>query len=152
MKTRILATAFLVTMFAATATAQTNTTSMNLDSYNLSEYEDTVNQHTDELPDWIKDLVGDEDVNVYINEGQNDSFNLSIKMDGLKVQNMTDSALDNPKIEVWTSTDVIQNITESEEPVGDMQEAINNGEIRYEANDTWTKVKLFFADLFMGLL
>jgi len=152
MKTRILATAFLVTMFAATATAQTNTTSMNLDSYNLSEYEDTVNQHTDELPDWIKDLVGDEDVNVYINEGQNDSFNLSIKMDGLKVQNMTDSALDNPKIEVWTSTDVIQNITESEDPVGDMQEAINNGEIRYEANDTWTKVKLFFADLFMGLL
>jgi len=152
MKTRILATAFLVTMFAATATAQTNTTSMDLDSYNLSEYEDTVNQHTDELPDWIKDLVGDEDVNVYINEGQNDSFNLSIKMDGLKVQNMTDSALDNPKIEVWTSTDVIQNITESEEPVGDMQEAINNGEIRYEANDTWTKVKLFFADLFMGLL
>lgn len=152
MKTRILATAFLVGMFAATATAQTNTTSMNLDSYNLSEYEDTVNQHTDELPDWIKDLVGDEDVNVYINEGQNDSFNLSIKMDGLKVQNMTDSALDNPKIEVWTSTDVIQNITESEDPVGDMQEAINNGEIRYEANDTWTKVKLFFADLFMGLL
>lgn len=152
MKTRILATAFLVTMFAATATAQTNTTSMDLDSYNLSEYEDTVNQHTDELPDWIKDLVGDEDVNVYINEGQNDSFNLSIKMDGLKVQNMTDSALDNPKIEVWTSTDVIQNITESEDPVGDMQEAINNGEIRYEANDTWTKVKLFFADLFMGLL
>lgn len=152
MKTRILATAFLVAMFAATATAQTNTTSMNLDSYNLSEYEDTVNQHTDELPDWIKDLVGDEDVNVYINEGQNDSFNLSIKMDGLKVQNMTDSALDNPKIEVWTSTDVIQNITESEDPVGDMQEAINNGEIRYEANDTWTKVKLFFADLFMGLL
>lgn len=152
MKTRILATAFLVAMFAATATAQTNTTSMNLDSYNLSEYEDTVNQHTDELPDWIKDLVGDEDVNVYINEGQNDSFNLSIKMDGLKVQNMTDSALDNPKIEVWTSTDVIQNITESEDPVGDMQEAINKGEIRYEANDTWTKVKLFFADLFMGLL
>lgn len=152
MKTRILATAFLVAMFAATATAQTNTTSMDLDSYNLSEYEDTVNQHTDELPDWIKDLVGDEDINLYINEGQNDSFNLSIKMDGLKVQNMTDSALDNPKIEVWTSTDVIQNITESEDPVGDMQEAINNGEIRYEANDTWTKVKLFFADLFMGLL
>ena len=73
-------------------------------------------------------------------------------MDGLKVQNMTDTALDNPDIEVWTSTEVIQNITESEDPVGDMQEAINNDEIRYEANDTWTKIKLFFTDFFIGLL
>lgn len=152
MKTRILFAAFLVAVFAAAGTAQSNTTSMDFDSYNISEYEDTANQHTDELPQWIKDLVGDENINVYINQGQNDSFNLSIQMDGLKVQNMTDTALENPDIEVWTSTEVIQNITESEDPVGDMQEAINNDEINYEANDTWTKIKLFFADLFIGLL
>lgn len=152
MKTRILFAAFLVAAFAATGAAQTNTTTMDFDSYNLSEYEDTANQHTDELPGWIKDLVGGENINIYINEGQDDAFNLSIKMDGLKVQNMTDTALDNPDIEVWTSTEVIQNITESEDPVGDMQEAINNDEIRYEANDTWTKIKLFFTDFFIGLL
>ncbi|QKQ98262.1 hypothetical protein GKQ38_01870 [Candidatus Nanohaloarchaea archaeon] len=147
-----LAGLLLAALMTGTASAQSNSTDLNLQKYNLSEYESTINKHTDELPGWIKDLVGDQDLNIYIDQGQNDSYTVSIKMNGLKVQNISDSALENPDIEVWTSSEVIQKIIESKNPVEDMKQAINNGEIEYQANDAWTKIKLFFADLLMGLL
>lgn len=152
MKTKILLAGFLIAIFAAAGTAQTNTTDLELQKYNLSEYESTVNQHTDELPGWIKDMVGGEDINIYIDEGQEDAYNISIRMEGLKVQNITDSSLDNPDLEVWTSTDVIEKIIEAEDPVQEMKDAINNEEIEYQANGAWNKVKIFFANMFFKFI
>ncbi|MFB6193285.1 MAG: hypothetical protein ABEK00_03460 [Candidatus Nanohaloarchaea archaeon] len=119
---------------------------------NLTKYENTINNYTSELPGWIQNLIGDQDINIYVNQGQNNSFNISVKMDGLKVEQINDSALESPDIEVWTSTDVVEKVVESENPVSEMKKAINNDKIRYQANNTWTKVKIFFADLFMKLL
>lgn len=146
MKRKAVITAISLALFMAPAAA------FELNEGNLSEYKETANQHTDELPDFVKDLVGDQDINVYIDRNQSESHNISLQMNNTKVEEIQNQSLQQPDLEVWTSNDVMENISESEQPVQQMQTAIDNEEIRYEANDTWTKVKIFFAETFMNLL
>lgn len=150
MKKKVLLAALVVGLTGVTAAQSFS--QEQVQQANLTKYENTINNYTSELPGWIQNLIGDQDINIYVNQGQNNSFNISVKMDGLKVEQINDSALESPDLEVWTSTDVVEKVVESENPVSEMKKAINNDKIRYQANNTWTKVKIFFADLFMKLL
>ena len=147
-KTLILATSILLLLMPVTS--QT----IELKEANLTEYEDRANQHTEELPSFVKDLVGDQDINVYIDHhtSESEDYNLSVEMNGTTVEEIESSSLEEPDIEVWTSSKIISNITESEKPVDQMQSAIDSGDIEYQANDTWTSIKLFFAETVMGFL
>ncbi|WEL23449.1 hypothetical protein [Candidatus Nanohalovita haloferacivicina] len=153
MKSKLVFAALMTVFMIGAVSAQSNTTQdFNVEEYNLSEYEDTINTYSDELPGWIKDLIGDQNINIYIDEGSDDATNISIKMNGMKVDEIDDSALENPDIEVWTSTDVIEKVVESDKPVDEMRTAIDEGEIDYQANGTWNKVKVFFAEMLFKYL
>lgn len=153
MKSKLVLAALITVFMIGAVSAQSNTSQdFNVEEYNLSEYEDTINTYSDELPGWIKDLIGDQDINIYIDEGSEDATNISIKMNGMKVDEIDDSALENPDIEVWTSTDVIEKVVDSDQPVDEMRTAIDEGEIDYQANGAWNKVKVFFAEMLFKYL
>jgi len=116
----------------------------------LDEYKDIANQNSDRLPDFVKNLAGNQDINVYIDRQDAESYNLSIQTNSTMIENVEDSSLDQPDIEIWTSTRVIENVSESDQPVERIKTAINEEDIEYQANDTWTKIKLFFAETFMN--
>jgi hypothetical protein len=116
----------------------------------LDEYKDIANQNSDRLPDFVKNLAGNQDINVYIDRQDAESYNLSIQTNSTMIENVEDSSLDQPDIETWTSTRVIENVSESDQPVERIKTAINEEDIEYQANDTWTKIKLFFAETFMN--
>jgi len=109
----------------------------------LDEYKDIANQNSDRLPDFVKNLAGNQDINVYIDRQDAESYNLSIQTNSTMIENVEDSSLDQPDIEIWTSTRVIENVSESDQPVERIKTAINEEDIEYQANDTWTKIKLF---------
>jgi len=148
MKQRAVITAISLALFMAPAATAAD---FDLDQESLNDYKDTANQHSDQLPDFVKDLVDDQDINVYIDRNQSESYNLSLQMNGTRVETIDNQSLEQPDIEVWTSTDIIENISESEQPVEQIRTAIDEDEIEYQANDTWTKIKLFFAETFMSM-
>lgn len=146
MKQRLVITAISLALFLAPAATAAE---FDVDQENLDDYREMANNHSDELPDFVKDLVGDQDINVYIDSNLSESYNLSLQMNGTEIENIDNQSLEQPDLEVWTSADIIQNISESDQPVEQMRTAINEDEIEYQANDTWTKIKLFFAETFM---
>lgn len=148
MKSKVLVTAISALLLAAPAVAA----EFNPGSSDLSDYKQKANQHIDDLPGFVKDLVGDQDINVYVDRNQSENYNFSIQMNETRVEQIGNSSLENPDLEAWTSSRVIENITESEKPVQNMKSAVDTGEIRYQANDVWTKVKIFFAETFMNLV
>lgn len=147
-KTKILPVLFLTLALVSPATAQ----EFQVEDYNVSEYTDEINSHSDQLPGFVKDIVGGEDINIYIDREDKEQYNLSISMDGMDVKNLSTTQMAEPTLEVWTSEDIIQKIVEADEPVTEMKDAINNGDIEYDAKKNWTKVKLFFANIFMKIL
>ncbi len=146
MKQRLVITAISLALLMAPAVTAAD---FNLDQENLDDYRETANNHSEELPKFVKDLVGDQDINIYIDRNLSETYNLSLQMNGTEIENIDNQSLEKPDLEVWTSTDIIQNISESEQPVEEIKTAINEDKIEYQANDTWTKIKLFFAETFM---
>lgn len=133
-----------LTLTVSAAEFQTNTE-------NLDNYKELANSNSDALPDFVKDLIGDQDINIYLDANESESYNLSLQMNGTRVDVIDNSSLDKPDIEVWTSTDIVENITESDQPVDSIRTAIEENEIEYQSNDTWTQIKIFFAEAFMSL-
>ena len=149
MKRKAIITAISLTLLI-TPMATAAEIQINQDS--LSEYKEIANQNSDQLPNFVKDLIGDQDINIYIDRNQSESYNISLQMNGTKIEGIDNQSLEKPDLEVWTSTKVISNISESDQPVERMRNAIDEEEIKYQANDTWTKIKIFFAETFMNLV
>lgn len=147
MKRNLVITAISLALFMAPAATAAE---LDLDQQSLNDYKDMANNHTDELPEFVKGLVEDQDINVYIDRNKSETYNLSLQMNGTQIETVDNQSLEQPDIEVWTSTEIIENISESDQPVQDIKSAINEDEIEYQANDTWTKIKLFFAEAFMN--
>lgn len=148
MERRAIITAISLALFMAPAATAAEFES-NPD--NLTEYKDLVNENFEQLPDFVKNLVGDQNINIYIDRNQSESYNLSLQMNGTQVESINNKSLEQPNIEVWTSTEIIENITESDQPAKQMGSAIDEEKIEYRANDTWTKITLFFAGNLMKL-
>lgn len=147
MKQRSVITVISLALFMVPATTAAE---FDLNQDSLTEYKQIANQNSDQLPDFVKDLVGNQDINIYINQNMSESYNLSLQMNGTNVETIDNRSLEQPDVEVWTSTEIINNISESENPVEQMKKAINEDKVKYQANDTWTKIKLFFAEKFMN--
>lgn len=139
-------TAISLALFMAPAATAAE---FDLDQESLKDYKEIANNHSDELPDFVKDLVGDQDINIYIDRNQSESYNLSFQINGTEIETIDNQSIEQADLEVWTSTEIIQNISESDQPVEQMRTAIDEEEIEYQANDTWTRIKVFFAETFM---
>ena len=146
MKRKLMITAISLALFMAPAATAAE---FDLDQESLKDYKEIANNHSDELPDFVKDLVGDQDINIYIDRNQSESYNLSFQINGTEIETIDNQSIEQADLEVWTSTEIIQNISESDQPVEQMRTAIDEEEIEYQANDTWTRIKVFFAETFM---
>jgi len=149
MKLETVITAISLSLILAPAASAAE---FELDQNNLSEYKETANQHLDELPDFVKNIVGDQDINVYIDSNKSESHNLSLQMKDTTIETIDSQSLEKPNIEVWTSSEIIEELAEANHSAKELKTSIKEDEIRYQANDTWTKIKLFFAETFMNFL
>lgn len=149
MKNRIVITAIFLGLFMASSATAAH---LQADQNSLSDYKKVANQNSERLPVFVKDLVRNKNINFYIERSQSENVNLSVQMDGTKVETIENGSLDNPDIEVWTSSKTIHEISDSDKPVDETKSAINQGDIEYQSNDTWTTVKLFIAETFMNFL
>jgi len=100
----------------------------------------------------VKNIVGDQDINVYIDSNKSESQNLSLQMKDTTIETIDSQSLEKPNIEVWTSSEIIEELAEANYSAEELKTSIREDEIRYQSNDTWTEIKLFFAETFMNFL
>jgi len=99
------------------------------------------NSNTDRVPSFMSSLIGDQTINVHI-----DNKTFGIEMDGKEISRAEKSALEDPTLEVYASTEEVESIASSEEPVKQLNQRLKNGSIEYETKGTVNSAKFFIFE------
>jgi len=101
------------------------------DVSDLDAVVDAYNQRSDAVPTVIADVVGDERVNINIT-GNRSSAVYGVVLDGMNVTRYEAGGLDDPTLDVYTTTDTVVAIAEADDPRDRAADAFTSDEIRYE--------------------
>ncbi len=121
----------------------------DLQNGELGQYQSTINNQTDEAPPFLSGLVGNQTVNMEIENGDGTDVTAGAKIEGLVVTEMQAEGYENATIQITTDQETVNTIAESNNPVGQAITAFNEGDIEYEAEGFWNKLKLSIAEALM---
>lgn len=121
----------------------------DLQNDNLGQYESVINNQTDNAPPFLSGLVGNQTVNMNIENSDGTDITAGAKIEGLVVTEMQAEGYENATIEITTDQETVDTIAESNNPVGTAITEFNDGDIEYEAEGFWNKLKLSIAEALM---
>jgi hypothetical protein len=137
----------LVTLVAAVFLASTGAAQMTDDE--LQDFKQTYNNQTGKIPGFVGSIVGGEDINVYINSSEsNSSYTVAAAMKGLKIENISSTAFENPSMKVYTDDDTVSTVLKSNSTYDQVRQELDEKDITYESTTTGGKVKF---SIFRGL-
>ncbi|MFB6145716.1 MAG: hypothetical protein ABEJ99_04405 [Candidatus Nanohaloarchaea archaeon] len=108
----------------------------------LTQAKQTYNKRTDSIPSVARGLISDQRITVHLESGDN----YSAVLDGLKMQKIEKGDLNDPTLEVWTSVPAVKKIASSDNPRDALKNALNQGNVDYEAHGWMNKIKFWFAE------
>ncbi|NJE25415.1 hypothetical protein E3E22_02000 [Thermococcus sp. MV5] len=97
----------------------------------LRGYVPIYNENADNLPGFIKRIVGDERIDLEIALENGSVLNIGIVTEDGRIVEFSKGKISKPTMRVWTSEDVARRIINSEDPVSTGVNALKMGEIRY---------------------
>ncbi len=97
-----------------------------------------------EIPSNIQGLVGSQKANVFIDEFF--AFSVEIQQG---VMRYSETAIENPSLEVYVSQSTITRIESSGNPSAEFLKAYKSGEIRIVKKTFMNRIKFFFARFFI---
>lgn len=141
MKKYVVLTALL---FAATSlgTAQ---------SQSLGDAKNTYNSNNDAVPSFLANIIGDERINVEINES-GDVREIGVVMDGIEAEKVQEGGVENATVNAYVHERTLKNISSSDQPLQATVDALKSDRIEYSATTTGGKVKMAVIDLFTDLI
>jgi hypothetical protein len=108
----------------------------------LKQQVDIYNQNVDEIP-FIKSFFGEERINCEISLNDGTELIIGITTDeDVKVIEFEKGEISDPTINASTTESTARNIIDSKDPVSAFQDALNNGEIKFEGVGLGNKIKL----------
>ncbi len=131
-------------LFATPAIAQ----EIQVNEENLEYAKQQYNNNTDQLPGIAKSLIGDQTINVYLNDSGTQE-NIGIQMNGTEIETVDTSSNENATLEVWVQRESVEEIAESQTPAEDLRQKINSEEIRYEVHGLMNKIKFGVLEMFL---
>lgn len=152
MKTRAVITVMSIALLVSGAAAVELEDVQEIDQQTLEDYRQEANQYSDRVPPFVEDLVGHKDVNVYIEDNSSTNHSFSLEVNRSEIKSVSNESVESPDIEVWTSTETIDDITSSNSTVEEAKTAVRQDNIRYRAHDPWTSIKLAVAESFMDFV
>lgn len=93
---------------------------------------DAITSNIDEIPKPVRNIVGNEDVNVRVE----DRGVIGVKLDGLQIDEVVEDGLDNPDVLVNVSDKAYENVTESDNPKDALKQNYRSGEITIEVAES----------------
>ncbi len=121
----------------------------DLQNGDLGQYESVINNQTDNAPPFLSGLVGNQTVNMNMENSDGTDVTAGAKIEGLVVTEMQAEGYENATIEITTDQETVSTIAESNNPVGTAITEFNDGDIEYEAEGFWNKLKLSIAEALM---
>ena len=107
----------------------------------LDKIKNTVNENADKIPNFIKTVFGNENINIKLTTNEGTVVDLWVKTQNAKIVSLDYGELDNPTIIVYTSEDTLNRIAKSEKPTDELLYAMNSGEIRYETKTVTSGIR-----------
>lgn len=120
----------------------------SLNTGDLSEYESMINNQTESMPSFASGLLGNQTINLVI-EDNGDTTTAGAKIEGLTLTDLQSTGYENATIEVTTDQETVEAISESETPVNEALSQFEKGNITYEAEGFWNKIKLAIVEPFL---
>lgn len=121
-----------------------------LNQENTEHLEEEANIYSDQVPEFLNSLIGDQVINVQV-ESENSTAEVGVKMNGTRVQEIRMEAFENATLEAETTEKQIRNITKAEQPIQTLNRKLENGEISYTSNGAVNSLRTYIAEQLLSL-
>ncbi len=122
--------------------------SISLDD--LDGVKDTLNSIA--MPGFVVGLFGNDRINLEVTRADFSVAFLGIVTADGKITEIQDSFLDEPTLNVFTTEQTMEDVFSAGDPFGVLSDALDSGDISYEAVTFGNKVKLGFGRVFIKII
>jgi len=122
------------------------------EEFNVDDLENEISEmEGSRVPVFAESIFGDEQMNIHILKDSGDELVLGVVTEDGVVVSAQNTALENAVLEVYMTEEIAEKISESNDPLGAMKEALDKGEITYQVNGFFNKIKFSVIKAFIGL-
>ena len=136
MKRQILFAAILSMFLISLANA------ISLDLPEMQKNVDAYNNNIDKAPVILKDILGNEKINMNITRDDGSLFRAGLDVVSARIERTVDGGWDDPTIVITTTESAINIVRRSNDPIAAFQEQRDLGQFNFEAKGLLTKAKL----------
>lgn len=127
----------------------------------MQGYVDVYNSMIDKAPDVLKNILGNERVNLDVTRKDGSVFRMGLEIKKARINSTVEGDLSDPTIVITTSEDAISQVRTSKDPIAEFQNQRNLGQIKIQSSNLLTGAKLeallsstsvlqFFYNMFFG--
>lgn len=120
----------------------TQVTALTYNGYGLDELKTSYNGNLGKVPWVVKQIIGNERINVYLTLNNKEVITVSGTTQNAKIISAQVGAIENPTLNIYITEQTINRLRSKEIT---MQQAIETKEIRYESQRIRTSIKAWFA-------
>jgi hypothetical protein len=146
-KTAVIFLAIIMTIGVASA----HPFSMDmLDENNTDHLVEETNYYTQDAPEFISSLIGNQVINVRI-DSDNSTEKVGVKLEGANVTEIQMDTYSQATLQINTSEKQIRNITASEKPVQTINQKLKQGDIEYDSNGAINSLRTYIAEQLLSI-
>ena len=105
------------------------------------ELKSMYNSNIDKIPSTLRWVFGDERLNITLARMDGSEVNLAVETENGLIKDIQKGEIADPTMQVEISEETIKRISESDNPVDELEEALDTGEINYENERIISSVK-----------
>lgn len=151
----------LITPLAAAYTGNIQRIAQGQESSTIENELDALKEavNTIDAPGLVNTLIGDQRIQLHLNlttpdntpDSVDDQQTLSVTTNGIQIEDIQTSTLDNPTLDIWAEQDAIETITAADSPFDSLQEQVKDGSIDYTVHGLLNKLRFGTAKLLFTL-
>jgi len=115
----------------------------------LDQIKTEVNNNQDQIPSFVSNIVGDERINVHF-EDSGEVY--GAELEGTEIKQLENDEIDDPTLNVDVDKTSLEAIIGSDQPMQEIQEQLEEGNIEYEALTTQNKILFSITETVMDIL
>jgi hypothetical protein len=131
---------YLALLFLFLLIAQAS--ALTYEEYGLEELKTSYNNNLGKVPWIVKQIIGNERINVYITMNNQEVITVSGTTQNAKIISAQEGLIEDPTLNIYVTENTINRLRSKEITV---QQAIETKEIKYESQRITTSIKTWFA-------
>ncbi len=118
----------------------------NLDTDELKQ---EINSNQDDIPGFAASIIGDQTINI---EFQETNQTYSVVMEDTKIEEFDRAHNENATLAVYVNESTVDAVLESESPIQELKDSLDEGDIEYETMTRSNSVRMFITERVLDIL